>query len=87
MLLGNRSEMETSLSNKMLRQPVKKMFKLVWKEIKTIRQTKTNILAETLEGLNNPLSIVNMFVEKYETLYNSVYIKRNLIVGMNDKIK
>ena len=87
MLLGNRSEMETSLSNKMLRQPVKKMFKLVWKEIKTIRQTKTNILAETLEGLNNPLSIVNMFVEKYETLYNSVYIKRNLIIGMNDKIK
>ena len=39
----------------------------------------------------NLLSIVNMFAEKYETLYNSVLsepeIKRQVIININEKVK
>ena len=56
MLLGICIEVGTSLSKK-------KCPKQFWKELKTIKQSRTHILAETVEGLNNPLSIVDMFVE------------------------
>ena len=55
------------------------LVKQFWKEIKTIRQGNTNILVESVEGLNNPLSVVNMFDGKMKRC-TIVFAKQKLLM-------